>query len=174
MKEQNMEQMLIDRLKNGDKQAFSEVFDMYNSRIYRLAYRFVNNQTDAEDITQEVFITVYRKIGFFEGKSSFFSWIYRITVNKCMRFLKYKSLQAEKHSMLSEKKEVNMKQEIKNAINRAIDSLGEKYKKIVIMHDMEGFSHKEISGILNCPEGTVWSSLYYARKQLRVELQKYI
>ena len=174
------ESLLIANSQNGDKEAFTELVSLYQERVYNLAYQIVHNHADAEDIAQETFIRLYRKIHKFRGGSTFFTWLYRITVNAAKNFLRAKpvnhvpfedtvinpNLLAEGNNPSTE----TISKETDRTIAKAIDMLPFEQRTAVILHDIEGVSHKEISEIMHCSEGTVWSRLFYARKKLRVEL----
>ena len=174
------EPLLITSSKNGDKEAFAELVSIYQEKVYNLAYQMVHNHADAEDIAQETFIRLYRKIHKFKGGSTFFTWLYRITVNVAKNFLRAKPV----NHVLFEDTVINtnllvegnnpstetISKETDRTIAKAIDMLPFEQRTAVILHDIEGVSHKEISEIMHCSEGTVWSRLFYARKKLRGEL----
>jgi len=185
------ERELVDSLKKGDDSALETIIDMYNRKVYSLAYNFLGNHQDAEDIVQMVFIKVFQKIKGFKGKSSFSTWLHRITINCCKDFLKAKY---RSHTYYLEdlnpddKKNVDnltpsnqplpsdylQDKELNEIINSALDNLSLEHREIIIMREREGLSYEEISKILDCNLGTVMSRLFNARKKLAEILKKKI
>ncbi len=178
------ESLLITNSQKGDIQAFTELVSLYQRRIYDLAYQITHSHTDSEDIAQEIFIRLWRKIHKFKGKSSFFTWLYRMAINVSKNYLRSRPTnqvlfeEATIGQDLIRKRnnpaEELISQETSKAVTKAIDTLPFKHKMVVLLHDIEGFSHKEISRIMKCSEGTVWSRLFYARRKLKERLTNFL
>ncbi len=173
---------LIEKAQQGDREAFCGVVSLYQARIYSLAYSIAHNHADAEDIAQEVFIRLWSKIRTFRGNdSSFYTWLYRLSLNVCRNYLR----RERRNPLRFEEPIVDreligrgnspareaISKETGQAIAQALDALDYKHRIVAVLHDVEGLSHREISEILGCSEGTVWSRLFYARGKLRQKLQ---
>ena len=182
---------LVRASRAGDQEAFGELVRKYQGKIYALAYGMVGNHADADDLAQEIFLKTYRNIAKFRFKSSFYTWLYRIGLNTIIS--RRKKLRGDTHLELKpqvldvegspylssrlggEKGDRAMSsKEMKKDISRAIDTLSDKHKEVVVMHDVEGMPHSEIAEILSVSEGTVRSRLHYARARLRKELTGWI
>jgi RNA polymerase sigma-70 factor, ECF subfamily len=192
------ESRLVDRLKQRDEGAFREMVVTYQQRVYNLVYRMLGNKEEAEDLAQEVFVTVFKSIDSFRGESKLSTWIYRIAVNHCKNRHKYlarrmyhasqpldelsergaagrdggptMALQAQ----ISEPDKVLMGLQLEEAIQREIAALDEEQRLLVILRDIQGLSYQEIATIANLAEGTVKSRLHRARMSLKDRLQKYM
>lgn len=180
----NVEKDLIRRAKRGDVSAFEDLISGYEKKVYNTVYRFFNNAEDAMDITQEIFIKVFTSLRGFRENSSFSTWLYRIAVNTCIDFLRKK-----KEDMLPIKEEMAVggeirlgsspqlpeefveKQELKQALMKAINTLPEEQRMCVILRDIQGFSYTEISDILTCSLGTIKSRLSRGRRALKEKLK---
>ena len=150
-----------------------------------------SNHEDAHDLAQEAFIKAYRSLDSFKGDSSFFTWVYRIAVNKTLNFLKYRKrrshlslnaldLNAEHDpdlvSLVSEKtprRDLHLN-ELQESLNAAMQKLSHIHRLVVTLHDVQGLSHQEIGMILDCNIGTVRSRLFYARQQLQAYLSPFM
>jgi len=182
---------LVRATRKGDREAFGELVRKYQGKIYSLAYGMVGNHSDADDLVQEIFLKTYRNIKKFRFKSSFYTWLYRIALNTIIT--RRKKLRGDSHLELKpqvldiegspylstrlggEKGDRVMSgKEMKEDIHRAIETLSDKHKGVVVMHDIEGIPHREIAKILSCSEGTVRSRLHYARGHLQKELAGWI
>ena len=154
------ESILIANSQKGDTQSFSELVSLYQRRIYDLAYRITHSHTDSEDIAQEVFIRLWRKIHKFKGESSFFTWLYRMVINVSKNYLRSRPTNQVLfeeatigQGLMSKRKnpaEELIFQETSKVVTKAIDTLPFKHRMVVLLHDIEGFSHKEISRIMRC------------------------
>jgi RNA polymerase sigma-70 factor (ECF subfamily) len=165
----------------GDSNAFERLYKLHSRRVYGLCLRLAGNPTEAEDLTQEAFLQLFRKIHTFRGESSFSTWLHRLAVNiALMRFRKKKrpevSLDASaepgegRSEPLLELGGFDLRLSgVLDHVNlsKAIDQLAEGYKQIFILHDVEGYGHKEIAEILGCSVGTSKSQLFKARLVLR-------
>jgi len=174
---------LVRLCQNGDTAAFEQLFNRHQKRIYSIAHRMMSNEEDAMDLTQEIFLKAYQKIGKFNFKSAFSTWLYKLAMNLCIDELrKRKPVSAvpitdsslkeavlqtnvntpEDHAMLNDRE---------RQIWEALNSLKDNERAIIILRDMEGFSYKEISGILKCSLGRVKSRLHEARQNLKEILE---
>ncbi len=185
------EQLLVKRVRQGDLSAYDELVRRYQERIYGTVYHMTANHEDASDLTQDAFIKGYQALKSFKGGSSFYTWIYRIAVNKTLNFLKQRKnkaqmslndldLQVEHNpdlvSLISEKtprREAGLT-ELQEKLNTAMQRLSEPHRLVVTLHDVQGLSHEQIAEIMDCNVGTVRSRLFYARQQLQGYLSDYL
>ena len=183
------ETIVVEKAKNGDKRALSQLVNTYSGRIYNLALRILRNKEDAEDILQETFLTVVEKLHTFDGRSGFFTWIYRIATNASLMKLRKKKIIFQDISDDSDYAEsiesrvfvdwtqdpsINIyDEEVKKKINEAINKLSEIYRSVFVLRDIEGLSIKETSAILNITEENVKIRLRRARQYLRDILSDY-
>jgi len=167
---------LARRIAVGDMQAFEEFYQRYHRRVYTLCLRMMRNQTESEDLTQEIFLHVYRKIGSFRGESSMMTWLHRVTVNQVLMHLRRSGVRREKTTedgVVPEPKENvaplpgQMMALDRLALDKAIAQLPPGYKAVFILHDVEGYEHAEIARMLGGCVGTSKSQLHKARKKLR-------
>ncbi len=185
------ERVLVKRAQEGDLSAYDELVRRYQERIYATLYQMTSNHEDANDLAQESFIKAYQALKSFKGNSSFFTWVYRIAVNKTINFLKQRKnrghmslndldFQAEHDpdlvALVSDKtprRDLNLA-ELQEKLNAAMQKLSEDHRLVVTLHDIQDLSHEEISKIMDCNVGTVRSRLYYARQQLQAYLSDYL
>lgn len=183
--------LLVNRARKDDSAAYDELIRRYQERIYATVYHMTSNHEDANDITQETFIKAYRALSSFKGDSSFYTWIYRIAVNKTINFLKTRKnrvhmslndldFNAENDpdlvALVSDKtprRDLNLA-ELQEKLNEAMQKLSEVHRLVVTLHDVQGLSHDEIAKIIGCNVGTVRSRLFYARQQLQGTLADYL
>src|SRR6266700_8418494 len=181
---------LVRRARQGDLGAYDELVRRYQERIYATVYHMTANHEDANDLAQETFIKAYHALKSFKGDSSFFTWVYRIAVNKTINFLKQRKnkthmslndldFNAEHDpdlvALVSDKtprRDVNLI-ELQEKLNGAMQKLSEIHRLVVTLHDVQGLSHEDISRIMGCNTGTVRSRLFYARQQLQAYLSDY-
>jgi RNA polymerase sigma-70 factor, ECF subfamily len=165
----------------GNLAAFELLYERYHRRTYSLCLRMTNSATEAEDITQEVFIQLFRKIGSFRGDSAFSTWLHRMTVNQVLMHFRRRGVQNEKTTEDGEMPEQivrgtenHNKMPILDriAINKAISELPNGYRTVFVLHDVEGFEHEEIARMLGLSVGTSKSQLHKARLKLRGLLRK--
>lgn len=166
---------LITRVVAGDAAAERELYEMYVDRIYRLAFRLAGDDELARDFTQATFIRAFEKIGSFRGESSLSTWLHSIGVSVALNGLRKTKRQRSREAPMEEgltvgSTRVEADPDLKERLARAIDSLADKYRTVFVMHDVEGYTHEEISGTLNIPVGTSKSHLFQARSKLRVAL----
>ena len=166
---------------NGNMTAFEEVYNRHHRRVYSICLRMLQNATEAEDLTQDVFIQLHRKIGSFRGDSAFTTWLHRLTVNQVLMHFRKRNVKFEKTTEEGEtpvqvvggtENPRKMPVVDKIAIEDAIDKLPNGYKNVFVLHDVEGYEHEEVARILGCSVGTSKSQLHKARLKLRKLLQK--
>jgi RNA polymerase sigma-70 factor (ECF subfamily) len=165
----------------GGMKAFEEIYNRHHRRVYSLCLRMLQNTAEAEDLTQEVFIQLYRKIGSFRGDSAFTTWLHRLTVNQVLMHFRKRTVKFEKTTEEGETPvqivpgtENSGKMPIvdKIALENAIAQLPTGYKNVFVLHDVEGYEHEEVARILGCSVGTSKSQLHKARLKMRKLLQK--
>lgn len=166
---------------NGNMMAFEEIYNRHHRRVYSICLRMLQNATEAEDLTQDVFIQLHRKIGSFRGDSAFTTWLHRMTVNQVLMHFRKRNVKFEKTTEEGETPiqivggtENPMKMPVvdKIAIEHAIEQLPSGYRNVFVLHDVEGYEHEEVAKILGCSVGTSKSQLHKARLKLRKLLQK--
>ena len=185
------ESVLVKRARKGDLAAYDELVKRYQERIYATIYHMTSNHEDANDLAQEAFIKAYQALKSFKGGSSFYTWVYRIAVNKTINFLKQRKNKAHmslddldfnaEHdpdlvALISDKtprRDANLA-ELQEKLNEAMQKLSEPHRLVVTLHDVQGLSHDEIAEIMECNIGTVRSRLFYARQQLQAYLSDYL
>ncbi len=182
--------VLIERFTGGCEESFEELISRYETKAYNLALRLTRNELDAEEVLQDVFVTVYRKIESFEGKSKFSSWLYRITVNAAfMKLRKRKKHQAISiDEMLPQLENQALSQtasfrdkcdsralcnEMRGTIEDAIRRLPEEYRAVFVLRDIDGLSNKEVGELLNLSIPAVKSRLHRSRLMLRKRLSRF-
>jgi RNA polymerase sigma-70 factor, ECF subfamily len=167
---------LAQKTAHGNIAAFELIYERYHRRTYSLCLRMTNNTTEAEDLTQEVFIQLFRKIGSFRGASAFSTWLHRLTVNQVLMHFRRRSVKNEKTSEDGEMPEQTLpgtenpdKMPIVDriALNKAIAELPNGYRSVFVLHDIEGYEHEEVSRIMGISVGTSKSQLHKARLKLR-------
>jgi RNA polymerase sigma-70 factor (ECF subfamily) len=182
---------LVKRARRGDLAAYDDLVRRYQERIYATVYHMTANHEDANDLAQEAFIKAFQALKSFKGGSSFYTWVYRIAVNKTINFLKQRKNRAQmslddldfnaEHdpdlvALISDKtprREVALA-ELQEKLNAAMQKLSEPHRLAVTLHDVQGLSHEEIAKIMDCNVGTVRSRLFYARQQLQGYLADYL
>lgn len=172
---------LAQRAAGGDMAAFEEIYQRHHRRVYSICLRMLQNAFEAEDLTQDVFIQLYRKIGSFRGDSAFTTWLHRMTVNQVLMHFRKRTVKFEKTTEEGETPvqivpgtESPFKMPIvdKIALENAIEQLPAGYKNVFMLHDVEGFEHEEVAKILGCSVGTSKSQLHKARLKLQKLLKK--
>jgi RNA polymerase sigma-70 factor (ECF subfamily) len=166
---------LITRVVAGDVAAERELYETYVDRIYRLAFRLAGDDELARDFTQATFIRAFEKIGSFRGESSLSTWLHSIGVSVALNGLRKTKRLRNREAPMEEGLMVGVTRreadpDLKERLARAIDALADKYRTVFVMHDVEGYTHEEISGTLSIPIGTSKSHLFQARSKLRVAL----
>lgn len=186
------EEELVRELQGGNLEAFDKIADLYQKKIYALSFNLTRNAMDAQDVAQDVLLTLFKKINTFQGKSAFSSWVYRITLNATYMKLRSKKkdqsisldellpsfngsgFQQEKLQDWSETTEsLLFSNETKEVIQKAVDQLPEKEKVVFLLRDVEGLSTEKVSEILDLTVPAVKSRLHRARLFLRKKLSSY-
>ena len=182
---------LVRGARRGDLKAYDELVKRYQQRIYATIYHMTSNHEDANDLAQESFIKAFQALRSFKGGSSFYTWLYRIAVNKTINFLKQRKnrlhmslndidFNAEHDpdlmALISEHtpRRAAGLSELQKKLNEALMKLSEPHRLVVVMHDVQGHSHEEIAETMDCNVGTVRSRLFYARQQLQGYLADYL
>ena len=190
--EKEQDEILVRDMKAGQMEAFDKIFELYQRKIYALSFNMTRNQMDAQDVTQEVLLTIYRKIDTFQGKSAFSSWVYRITLNATYMKLRTKkkeqyvsldeSLPSFNHAGFQNDKvsdwskntdSLLFSNETKGVIEKAVALLPEKEKVVFMLRDVEGLSTEKVGDILDLTVPAVKSRIHRARLFLRKRLSSY-
>lgn len=160
----------------GDMSAFEEIYERHNRRVYSLCLRMTQNVAEAEDLAQEAFIQLFRKIGSFRGESAFTTWLHRLTVNQCLMHFRKRSVKLERTTEEGETP-VQIVRGTENpnampvldriALDNALKQLPPGYRTVFLLHDVEGHEHEEIAKMLGVAVGTSKSQLHKARMKLR-------
>jgi RNA polymerase sigma-70 factor (ECF subfamily) len=176
---------MISRCQQGDQEALKEIYDKYHKKVYRIAYGVVRQREDALDIVQEVFIKLFRSIKNFQGRSHFYTYLYRMVMNTAIDHArklgkKFASSLDEEGSFEpsdgAEKgpERVFLQKELEERVKRAMDKLPAEQKAALIFRDMEGLSYQEMAETMGCSIGTVMSRLHYGRKKMQDLLKDYV
>jgi len=176
------DQQLVDKVKEGDKKAFNLLVLKYQNRVTNIVSRYIKNNGDVADVTQEAFIKAYRALPNFRGDSAFYTWLYRIAVNSAKNYLVSQSRkppasdvdaqEAEFYEGADALREVAspesklLTKEIETALLRAIERLPDELRVAITFREMEGMSYEEIAEIMSCPVGTVRSRIFRAREAI--------
>nr|WP_315221582.1 RNA polymerase sigma factor RpoE [uncultured Duganella sp.] len=186
--ERECDQMLVDRVRAGDKQAFDLLVAKYQRRLMRLLSRIVHDPAEAEDVVQETFIKAYRALRHFRGDSAFYTWLYRIGINTAKNFLATQGRrtptsteadaeQAEGFNDGEHLRDINTPEsmlaskQIAQTVNAAMDALPVDLRTAIALREIEGLSYEEISDIMACPIGTVRSRIFRAREVIAEKLK---
>lgn len=186
---QQSEQALIKRCKDGDLKAFEDLISKYETKVFNITFRMLGDYTEAEDVSQDILIKVFKSIKGFKEQSSFYTWLYRITVNECLDMIKKKKktaaysldapLETEKEEMKREIEDTGEsvedkveRNELRKYLAEAMGTLSNEHKAVIVLRDIQGFSYEEIAEIVKCPPGTVKSRINRARCELKDILSK--
>lgn len=171
---------------SGDAGAFERIYQLHNRRVYALCLRMVGNTAEAEDLAQDAFMQLFRKIGTFRGESAFSTWLHRLAVNVVLMKLRKKRLPETSLDETNDpddessgpRKEMGTQDLLLTGsidrvhLERAIEQLPPGYKQVFVLHDIQGFEHNEIAGLMKCSIGNSKSQLHKARMRLRELLQE--
>ncbi len=175
---------LVKRAQQGDSEAFAALFHAHKGRIYSICVRMTNNTAQAEDLTQDAFLQVFRKLSTFKGNSALSTWLYRIAVNTVLMHFRKKALKQISLDEPSSQDAKKVRREYGSrdgrlsesvdriALTRAIKDLPAGYKKIFLLHEVEGYEHQEIARLLDCSVGNSKSQLHKAKLRIREFLGK--
>src|SRR3954463_15357943 len=164
---------LVARIQAGDVDAFETLYRQYSAKIYTLASRMAGSAEDGEDLLQEIFLQAYRKVGGFKGDSALGTWLYRLALNHCLDFVRSRQAQMKK---LTETLDAETSFQPTGGgdtpiarldLERAVERLPEGCREAFVLHDVEGFDHKEVADLLGIAEGTSKSQVFKARMKLR-------
>lgn len=181
----------VRRVQAGDVAAFDQLILKYRERLYSIIYNLCSNREDAADLTQETFIKAFSSIKRFKGKSSFYTWLYRIAVNSTLSYLKRNRMRhffsfenineevssseiVEALSIKVKSEKTALINELQEKLNEALQKLSDKHRTVVVLYEIEGLSHHDISNVMECSVGTVRSRLHYAKQQLQAYLKDYL
>jgi RNA polymerase sigma-70 factor (ECF subfamily) len=184
------DQNLVSRAQAGDTRAFDELIVKYSPKLYGLIYNMTSNKEDTHDLLQDVFAKAFRSLERFQGKSSFYTWIYAIGTNMTLNFLKKRKRRMARSldevdsgiqndpAFVDYTHRANPRHQsdvhvLQEKLNEALQELSEHHRAVVTMFDIQGLPHAEISKILGVTEGTVRSRLFYAHRQLQGHLQEF-
>ena len=179
---------LVRESRRGDKEAFRELVERYQRKVLSVAQGMVHNRDDAVEIAQETFVKVFENLDSFKGESSFYTWLYRIAVNRAIDFQRrerrHPTVGFEDSAGTGEGYEEILKEEgltdpfhqaqaheIGGRVIEAINELTPDHKAVILLREVEGLSYDEISRVMQCSKGTVMSRLHYARKKLQKKLR---
>lgn len=192
MKRDDLE--LVEAAQAGDREAFRELVEKYQRKVYSICYGMLKNPDDALDVSQDAFIKVFRYLAKFNKQSSFYTWLYRITVNACIDHIrknsKKKSVEyddrisrdgavaGDEHIMPSKlglnPDKVYGRKELRDKMQDALETLSEKHRTILILREVEQLSYEEIAEVLNVSKGTVMSRLFHARRYFQEAIAEYL
>jgi RNA polymerase sigma-70 factor, ECF subfamily len=175
------EKETIRQAQEGDAAAFERIYRQYNRRVYGLCLRMMKNEADAEELTQEAFLQVFRKIHTFRGESAFFTWFHRLSVNiVLMRMRKRKRMEIPLESDGDHEEEPGARHPViggpdpslsglfdRENLKRALSQMPRGYKRVLVLHDVLGYEHNEIATVLECSIGNSKSQLHKARVRMR-------
>jgi len=173
------ETQLVARAQHGEEEAFAALFEMHKRRVYSLCLRMTGNTAEAEDLTQEAFLQLFRKISTFRGESAFSTWLHRLAVNVVLMHLRKKGLQQISLDEVDSSQDEPVKRDYGDndrrlmgsvdriSLSQAIADLPPGYRTVFVLHDIEGYEHNEIAEIMNCSVGNSKSQLHKARMKLR-------
>lgn len=179
---------LVRRARQGDEAAFGEIVMMYQQRVYSVAYRFVQNADEAQDLSQQAWIKAWTRLASFKGQSAFFTWMYRVVSSVCLDHLRKKKRRAERElldgiepnreagaelaaSATSRPDRELERREIREQFAEALKILSPEHRMALIMREVDGCSYDEIARAMKCRKGTVMSRIFYARKNLRAKMK---
>lgn len=188
MGDREADQLLVERVQAGDKQAYGLLVAKYQRKLLRLVSRLVRDQAEAEDVTQEAFIKAYRALAGFRGDSAFYTWLYRIGVNTAKNWLVANGRRAPTSTELDNEDAENfgesdllrdvdtperllMTKQIGETVNEAMAELPEELRTAISLREVDGLSYEEIAQVMDCPIGTVRSRIFRAREAIAVKLR---
>ncbi|MGB0128235.1 MAG: RNA polymerase sigma factor RpoE [Rhodocyclaceae bacterium] len=188
MGDRELDQALVERVQQGDKQAFGLLVSKYQRKLGRLLSRLIRDPAEVEDVTQEAFIKAYRALPSFRGDSAFYTWLYRIGVNTAKNYLvsqgrraptttEFDSEEAESFEEGDQLRDINtpehllLSKQIGETVNAAMEALPEELRTAIMLRELEGLSYEEIAAIMDCPIGTVRSRIFRAREAVAAKLQ---
>jgi RNA polymerase sigma-70 factor, ECF subfamily len=179
---------LVEASRRGDREAFRVLFERYFRRVVAIATGMLRNREDSLDVAQETFIKAYQNLRSFKGDSTFYTWLYRITVNLCIDAQRREARHARasgetgapellvsesaNESPESDPYAILKNRELGARVIAALDELTAEHRAVIVLREVEGLSYEEISNVMQCAKGTVMSRLHYARKRLQSRLRE--
>lgn len=172
------DRQLLDRVQEGDRAAQRALYDAHVDRVYRLAYRMVGEEALARDLTQDTFVRVFEKLDGFRGDASFTTWLHAVTTSVVLNGLRRLKRQRMRERDLDTASHIGVTErhaepDLKRRLTEAVNGLPEAYREVLVMHDLEGYTHREIAAALDVKQGTSKARLSRARARLRIELQEF-
>jgi len=180
---------LVARAQGGDRGAFSELVRRYHERVFNTVYALVGDLDDADDLAQEAFLKAYRSLHRFQSKSSFYTWLYRISINTCLDWMKCRNRRgdvslergqwqkADETSRAFRRPEASdgrvLRRELRTMLEQSLSALPLEFRIAVVMREIDGLSYEEIGRVMGCSVGTVKSRLFRARTQIRRFLESH-
>ncbi|MDD3354113.1 RNA polymerase sigma factor RpoE [Zoogloea sp.] len=188
MSDREIDQLLVERVQRGDKQAFGLLVSKYQRKLGRLLSRLIRDPAEVEDVAQETFIKAYRALPAFRGDSAFYTWLYRIGINTAKNYLvsqgrraptstDFDSEEAETFEEGDQLRDINtperllMTKQIGETVNVAMEALPDELRTAIVLREIEGLSYEEIATIMECPIGTVRSRIFRAREAISEKLK---
>lgn len=188
MSEREADQLLVERVQQGDKRAFELLVAKYHRKIIRLISRLVRDPAEVEDVAQDAFIKAYRALPQFRGESAFYTWLYRIAVNTAKNYLATQGRRPEALSDIDAEeaetfadgeqlRDINTPEsmlhtrQVADTVNRAMEALPEELRTAITLREIEGLSYEEIAEAMGCPIGTVRSRIFRAREAIAEKLR---
>ncbi len=179
MDRSDSQEALVRRAAAGDVVAMETIYQQFKQPIFNLAYRYSSDRATAEDLLQDIFIKIFTHLGDVKDSGTFSAWIYRIALNECYSFLREKKSRSQKtipmaeiEGKLEEASYDGHERNIRKPLEEAIKALPVKLRSVFVLHDVQGFKHREIAGTLGCSVGTSKSQLFKARLKVRQYLKK--
>ncbi|MDR2014788.1 MAG: RNA polymerase sigma factor RpoE [Azoarcus sp.] len=188
MSDREIDQLLVERVQSGDKQAFGLLVSKYQRKLHRLLARLVRDPAEVEDLAQETFIKAYRALGSFRGESAFYTWLYRIGVNTAKNYLAAQVRRvpvsamadlgdmegaegAERLRDFDTPERQLMTRQIALTVDEAMAGLPNELREAIILRELEGLSYEDIASAMDCPIGTVRSRIFRAREAIAARLR---
>lgn len=186
---------LVQRARAGDQRAFKLLVERYQRKVYSVALGMVKDKEEARDVAQEAFVKVYKYLDHFKGDASFYTWLYRITVNICIDVLRKKGSKGDEHVEFDESVKLDtaeagigalgsrlgtnpqksvLRRELADRITSAMQDIPTAHRQILLLREVEGMSYEDLSRTLQIPKGTVMSRLFHARLKMQKILREYL
>lgn len=186
---------LVQRVRTGDQRAYKLLVERYQRKVYAVALGMLKDKEEARDVAQEAFVKVYRYLDHFKGDASFYTWLYRITVNICIDAMRRKGAKGDEHLEFDESVKLDtaeanigalgtrlgtnpqksaLRRELAERITAAIQQLPEAHRQILLLREVEGMSYEDLARVLEVPKGTVMSRLFHARLKMQKILSEYV
>jgi RNA polymerase sigma-70 factor (ECF subfamily) len=186
---------LVERVRTGDQRAFRLLVERYQRKVYGVALGMLRDKEEARDVAQEAFVKVFKYLEHFKGDASFYTWLYRITVNICIDFIRRKNSRGHDPVEFDEAVKMDiaeanlgslgtrlgtnpqksaLRKELAERITAAVNQLPEAHRKILLLREVEGMSYEDLARVLEIPKGTVMSRLFHARLKMQKILNEYL